>query len=178
MQSRSKLALTTTLVSAFAIVSGCASDKPAPATSTPQQASTAASSSSGAKPSSAASAAQPAINSAAMTKPSAQSVFFDYDSFSVKNQYANDVRANTEYMMKANVNVELGGNADERGSHTPDQYAEWAAVAQRFGLAASRGSDFHGPGESRHDLGSLPPLPKSLTPVWHDWPEAAALERR
>jgi hypothetical protein len=75
--------------------------------------------------------------------------------------------------------VEAGGQGIEvvSGSHTPDQYGEYAAVAQRFGLAASRGSDFHGPGESRHDLGSLPPLPKSLTPVWHDWPEAAA-ERR
>jgi len=34
---------------------------------------------------------------------------------------------------------------------------------------ASRGSDFHGPTESRFDLGSLPPLPPGLTPVWHDW---------
>ncbi len=76
--------------------------------------------------------------------------------------------------------VDAGGQGIEvvSGSHTPDQYGEYAAVAQRFGLAASRGSDFHGPGESRHDLGSLPPLPRSLTPVWHDWPEAAAPERR
>ncbi len=76
--------------------------------------------------------------------------------------------------------VDAGGQGIEvvSGSHTPDQYGEYAAVAQRYGLAASRGSDFHGPGESRHDLGSLPPLPKSLTPVWHDWPEVAALERR
>ncbi|MBL8525029.1 MAG: OmpA family protein [Betaproteobacteria bacterium] len=116
MQSRSKLALATTLAATFAVISGCASDKPAPAASTPQQASTAATSSSGAQPSSTATSAQPAINSAALTRPSAQSVFFDYDSFSVKNQYANDVRANTDYMMKANINVELGGNADERGS--------------------------------------------------------------
>lgn len=98
------------------IFSGCASDSTAPATSTPQQASTAATASTGAKPASTASAAQPAINAAAVTKPAAQSVYFDYDSFSVKNQHANDVRANTDYMMKANVNVELGGNADERGS--------------------------------------------------------------
>jgi predicted metal-dependent phosphoesterase TrpH len=75
---------------------------------------------------------------------------------------------------------EAGGAAIEvvSGSHTPDQYAEWAAVAQRYGLAASRGSDFHGPGESRHDLGSLPPLDRQLRPVWQDWPEAQALERR
>jgi predicted metal-dependent phosphoesterase TrpH len=75
---------------------------------------------------------------------------------------------------------DAGGEAIEvvSGSHTPDQYGEFAQTAQRFGLAASRGSDFHGPGESRHDLGSLPPLPASLRPVWHDWPESVALERR
>jgi hypothetical protein len=75
---------------------------------------------------------------------------------------------------------DAGGAAMEvvSGSHTPGQYVEFAATAQRFGLAASRGSDFHGPGESRHDLGSLPALPTSLRPVWHDWPESVALERR
>jgi predicted metal-dependent phosphoesterase TrpH len=55
------------------------------------------------------------------------------------------------------------------GSHTPDQFEEYAKVAQRYGLLASRGSDFHGPGESRIDLGALPPLPANLKPVWHDW---------
>lgn len=75
---------------------------------------------------------------------------------------------------------DAGGEAIEvvSGSHTPDQYGEWAAVAQRLGLVASRGSDFHGPGESRHDLGSMPPLPKQLRPVWADWPESLALEGR
>ncbi len=75
---------------------------------------------------------------------------------------------------------DAGGEAIEvvSGSHTPSQYSEFAATAQRFGLMASRGSDFHGPGESRHDLGSMPPLPKSLRPVWHDWPEVAALDAR
>jgi 3',5'-nucleoside bisphosphate phosphatase len=61
------------------------------------------------------------------------------------------------------------------GSHTPAQYVEFEAVARRFGLVASRGSDFHGPGESRHDLGSLPPLPASLEPVWREWPETVRL---
>lgn len=65
----------------------------------------------------------------------------------------------------------LGGTAIEviTGSHTPDQYEEYAKVARRYGFLASRGSDFHGPGESRIDLGGLPPLPASVTPVWHDW---------
>nr|WP_217344176.1 3',5'-nucleoside bisphosphate phosphatase [Noviherbaspirillum sp. L7-7A]MBV0878297.1 PHP domain-containing protein [Noviherbaspirillum sp. L7-7A] len=66
---------------------------------------------------------------------------------------------------------DLGGTAIEviTGSHTPDQYEEYARVAQRYGFLASRGSDFHGPGESRVDLGALPPLPSSVKPVWHDW---------
>lgn len=52
------------------------------------------------------------------------------------------------------------------GSHTSAEYLTYAAMAQEFGLAASRGSDFHSPEESRTDLGALPPLPSSLQPVW------------
>ena len=65
----------------------------------------------------------------------------------------------------------LGGEGIEviTGSHTPNQYNQYAAYARKTGLLASRGSDFHGPNESRFDLGSLPPLPSELTPVWHDW---------
>lgn len=55
------------------------------------------------------------------------------------------------------------------GSHAPEQYSEFARLAREFGLLASRGSDFHGDGESRADLGALPPLPQDLKPVWHDW---------
>jgi 3',5'-nucleoside bisphosphate phosphatase len=54
------------------------------------------------------------------------------------------------------------------GSHSPEQYAEFAQHARRFDMLASRGSDFHGPGESRIDLGQLPPLPADLRPVWHE----------
>jgi predicted metal-dependent phosphoesterase TrpH len=70
---------------------------------------------------------------------------------------------------------EAGGQGIEvvSGSHTRDQYRQFAKVAQEFGLLASRGSDFHAPDESRVELGSLPPLPESLVPLWHDWPEAA-----
>lgn len=66
---------------------------------------------------------------------------------------------------------DLGGTAIEvmTGSHTVDQYAEYATLATRYGFKASRGSDFHGPGESRVDLGKLPPFPKGLVPVWQDW---------
>jgi len=67
--------------------------------------------------------------------------------------------------------IDLGGKAIEvvTGSHTPDQYQEYADVARRFGFEASRGSDFHAPGEGRADLGSLPPLPAGLKPVWERW---------
>jgi len=54
-------------------------------------------------------------------------------------------------------------------SHTPEQFLEYAILANEFGLLASRGSDFHGPGESRVDLGKLPNLAADLKPVWHDW---------
>jgi 3',5'-nucleoside bisphosphate phosphatase len=66
---------------------------------------------------------------------------------------------------------DLGGRAIEvvTGSHSPDQYREYADVARRYGFRASRGSDFHAPGEGRTELGSLPMLPEDLTPVWQDW---------
>ena len=66
---------------------------------------------------------------------------------------------------------ELGGAAIEvvTGSHTPDQYPEYAELARRYGFLASRGTDFHAPGESRIEFAQLPPLPGNLTPVWHDW---------
>ncbi|MFX1803266.1 3',5'-nucleoside bisphosphate phosphatase [Paraburkholderia sp. A1BS-2L] len=67
--------------------------------------------------------------------------------------------------------IDLGGKAIEvvTGSHTPDQYGEYAAVARRFGFEASRGSDFHAPGEEAIMPGSLPPLPSDLKPVWERW---------
>ncbi|WP_087722929.1 3',5'-nucleoside bisphosphate phosphatase [Pandoraea sp. PE-S2T-3] len=66
---------------------------------------------------------------------------------------------------------ELGGEGIEvvTGSHTPDQYREYAEVARQYGFLASRGSDFHGPTESRALLGKLPPLPDDLVPVWSRW---------
>jgi hypothetical protein len=52
------------------------------------------------------------------------------------------------------------------GSHNEAERVRYADTALEFGLLASRGSDFHGPGESRTDLGSLPDLPGRLQPVW------------
>ena len=63
---------------------------------------------------------------------------------------------------------QLGGQGVEvvTGSHKPHEYGIYAAMAREFGLAASRGSDFHSPSESHTDLGALPPLPASVTPIW------------
>ncbi len=52
------------------------------------------------------------------------------------------------------------------GSHTAAEYVKYADMAIEFGLAASRGSDFHSPDESHCDLGKLPYLEGRLTPVW------------
>jgi 3',5'-nucleoside bisphosphate phosphatase len=73
---------------------------------------------------------------------------------------------------------QAGGQAIEVvcGSHTKDQYREFAKLALKLGLKASRGSDFHSPDESHTDLGQLPPLPDSVVPVWYDWPEAERLD--
>jgi hypothetical protein len=52
------------------------------------------------------------------------------------------------------------------GSHTTAEYVTYAAAAKDYGLAASRGSDFHSPLESHTELGTLPYLPGGVTPVW------------
>ena len=75
--------------------------------------------------------------------------------------------ANEEYALFSEFKAH-GGRAVEvvTGSHTPAEYRKYADTALEFGLAASRGSDFHSPAESHADLGSLPALPAQLTPVW------------
>jgi 3',5'-nucleoside bisphosphate phosphatase len=52
------------------------------------------------------------------------------------------------------------------GAHSQADYVKYAEFCREFGLVASRGSDFHSPDESHTDLGKLPDLPGSLTPVW------------
>ena len=65
----------------------------------------------------------------------------------------------------------LGGEAIEvvTGSHRPEQYATWQRAALEYGFLASRGADYHGPGESPCEPGRLPALHASLTPVWSKW---------
>lgn len=72
----------------------------------------------------------------------------------------------------------VGGSAIEvlSGSHGPDDVSRFSRWSREFGLAASRGSDFHDPVESIYDLGKLPLLPDGLVPVWADWPEVRSLE--
>lgn len=64
--------------------------------------------------------------------------------------------------------VAHGGRGVEvvTGSHAAADFVKYADMAREFDLCASRGSDFHAPGESRVELGSLPWLPGELTPVW------------
>ncbi len=66
----------------------------------------------------------------------------------------------------------LGGEGIEviTGSHHPSEYGKFADLARAFGLKASRGADFHAPGEGI-DLGRLPALPHYCQPVWQGWPE-------
>lgn len=70
---------------------------------------------------------------------------------------------------------EAGGEAVEvvSGSHTPQQYLQFADFAKQYGLLASVGSDYHGPTHNYFDMGRLPPLPAGCMPVWLDWPELA-----
>src|SRR5690606_23256642 len=75
--------------------------------------------------------------------------------------------ANEEYALFTEFKT-LGGQGVEvmTGAHGQADYVKYAEYCQEFDLAASRGSDFHSPEESHTDLGKLPPLPGSVTPVW------------
>lgn len=73
---------------------------------------------------------------------------------------------------------ELGGTGIEvvTGSHTAEQAHLFAGHAKHYGLLASVGSDYHGPGQKYLEMGRLPPLPEGCAPIWQDWPEAAVLQ--
>lgn len=67
--------------------------------------------------------------------------------------------------------VDLGGQAIEvvTGSHSKQQFKHYAQMCDSFNLFASAGSDFHGAGESKMDIGKVPTLPVGLRPVWNLW---------
>jgi len=74
---------------------------------------------------------------------------------------------NEEYALFTDFKAHGGQGVEVvTGSHTKAEYLKYAETAKEFGLAASRGSDFHSPDESHTDLGALPLLPGDLTPVW------------
>lgn len=63
----------------------------------------------------------------------------------------------------------LGGQGIEihSGRCTLNDRLNYAQLAERFGLLASCGSDFHRPNDySGGILGSCPPLPEHCTPIW------------
>jgi hypothetical protein len=71
---------------------------------------------------------------------------------------------------------EMGGEGLEvlSGTASPGEVQSSAALAKRFGLLASCGSDFHGPDDGWPKLGRLPALPAGLEPVWKVWEQGAA----
>jgi predicted metal-dependent phosphoesterase TrpH len=83
-------------------------------------------------------------------------------------------RYNLQPMMREEMLKQFGsygGKAIEvvTGSHRPEEYALWQREALAHGFLASRGADYHGPGESPYEPGRLPALHASLTPVWSQW---------
>ncbi len=75
--------------------------------------------------------------------------------------------ANEEYALFSEFKTHGGQGVEVvTGSHTSAEAVRYAETAREFGLAASRGSDFHSPDESHTDVGQLPRLPGTLTPVW------------
>lgn len=77
---------------------------------------------------------------------------------------------------------ECGGEALEvvSGSHSRDESQTMARHARSFQLAASCGSDYHGPENPWTELGHLPPLPRACVPIWESarWRAPAPPERR
>jgi len=66
---------------------------------------------------------------------------------------------------------DLGGVGMEVvcGNYSKDDILNMGQRAQRLGLLASVGSDFHGPESPWVELGRLAPLPVGVTPIWKDW---------
>jgi len=74
---------------------------------------------------------------------------------------------NEEYALFSEFKAHGGRGVEVvTGSHSSSDFRKYADTALEFELLASRGSDFHSPDESHVDLGTLPPLPAKLSPVW------------
>ncbi|MFW5331583.1 3',5'-nucleoside bisphosphate phosphatase [Hydrogenophaga sp. ZJX-1] len=78
-----------------------------------------------------------------------------------------NLTANEEFALFSEFKAHGGQGVEVvTGAHGPADYAKYAGFCSEFDLLASRGSDFHSPTESHTDLGKLPDLPGSVTPVW------------
>ena len=64
--------------------------------------------------------------------------------------------------------AELGGVGFEAisGSHSPDEELRMAALANKFDLYISMGSDYHGPENPYRELGALSEVPFDSKPIW------------
>jgi predicted metal-dependent phosphoesterase TrpH len=67
--------------------------------------------------------------------------------------------------------VDVGGAAIEvvSGSQDPNESKALGALAKKYNLMASCGSDFHSPEMPWNELGRCPPLPEGVEPVWAFW---------
>lgn len=67
--------------------------------------------------------------------------------------------------------IAAGGEALEvvTGRQTLDGTQLLARLCGEYGLQASMGSDFHGPGYAWSELGDMSALPASCAPVWQRW---------
>ena len=65
----------------------------------------------------------------------------------------------------------VGGQGLEviSGAQDPVKTNTLASLAEDFDFVASTGSDFHQPGQPWAELGKVPALPVSCTPIWHSW---------
>jgi predicted metal-dependent phosphoesterase TrpH len=55
------------------------------------------------------------------------------------------------------------------GSHTADDSLRFAHLAEKYGLLASSGSDYHGPESPWVEVGRLASLPERCVPIWRQW---------
>lgn len=69
--------------------------------------------------------------------------------------------------------IALGGQGLEvvSSSHNAQECQALGQLANRFGLLASCGSDFHSPNQAWAQLGNIPPLPAQCEPIWSQWSE-------
>lgn len=67
--------------------------------------------------------------------------------------------------------VAAGGQGMEisYGGENPDRLLELSRMAQKYGLKASAGSDFHSPRMHWTEVGKYPPLRGEYQPVWQGW---------